>query len=29
MQESDIELWERQGTTYKDNPHNSQRFHEV
>jgi len=27
VEESDIELWERQGT-YKVNPHNGQRFHE-
>jgi len=26
VEESDIELWERQGT-YKDNPHKGQRFH--
>jgi len=29
VEESDIELWERQGTTYKDNPHNGQRLHEL
>jgi len=28
VEESDIELWERQGT-YKDNPHKGQRFHEL
>jgi len=28
VEESAMEFWERQGTTYKDNPHNSQRFHE-
>ena len=27
VEESDIELWERQGT-YKDNPHKGERFHE-
>ena len=27
VEESAIKLWELQGTTYKDNPHNSQRFH--
>jgi len=27
VEESDIELWERQGT-YKDNPHKGQRYHE-
>jgi len=25
---SAMEFWERQGTPYEDNPHNSQRFHE-
>ena len=27
VQESAIELWERQGTIYTDNPHKGQRFH--